>query len=434
LLLYSSTISARLQYIAKTLFSTIECTNNVQVFIESNEPKINYSTEPISPNELWIQPHGLLEETGIKEQIIEVTEWQSLKVFFKTEGSIPFDFLAASFYLITRYEEYLPHENDMYGRYAHTNSIAFKHNFLHLPLINLWMQKIEKYFPPLTTQDSPFMTSDSRFSYLPTYDIDIAYSYLHHSTIKNVGGFFKDLINGKIDAVAERLQVLTQVKKDPFDVYEWLHQLHKEYRLQPIYFFLLAKERKGYDKNIRPQTKGMTQLIAQHGEQYTVGIHPSWQSNNDEKILTNEIHQLNKITHQSIEHSRQHYIKMNLPLTYETLIQQGIQHDYSMGYGSINGFRASYTLPFNWYNLAKEESTNLQIHPFCFMEANSFFEQKLSAEEAAKELQNYFDVVKKVNGTLITIFHNHFLTHQPLWIEWRNMYEQFLKVNFASIT
>lgn len=420
MLLYSPTISARLQYIAKTIFSTIECTNNVQVFIESNEPKINYSTKSISSNELWIKPHGLLEETGIQEQIIEVFDWQNLKVFFKTEGTIPFDFFAASFYLITRYEEYLPNDEDMYGRYTHTNSIAFKHNFLHLPLVNLWLQKIEEYFSPLATHHS-------QFTYLPTYDIDIAYSYLHHSIIKNVGGFFKDLINGKIDAISERLQVLSQSKKDPFDIFDWLHQLHNQYNHKPIYFFLLAQTRKGYDKNISPRTSGMTQLITRHSEKYAVGIHPSWQSNFKENILEQEITYLQKIIQKPITSSRQHYIKMSLPYTYESLLEAGILNDYSMGYGSINGFRASFTLPYKWYNLKQEKTTALTVHPFCYMDANAIFEEKLSANSALESLESYYNVVKQVNGQLITIHHNHFLSNEPQWQYWRSLYETFLQ-------
>ena len=120
-----------------------------------------------------------------------------------------------------------------------------------------------------------------------------------------------------------------------------------------------------------------------------------------------------------------------MPDTYRNLIQEGILDDYSMGYGSINGFRASCCSSFYWYDLLEDQSTNLRIHPFCFMEANSFFEQQYSAEAAAKELQEYYNKVKMINGTLITIFHNHFLTQQEPWLPWRNMYADFIGKNFS---
>ena len=73
-----------------------------------------------------------------------------------------------------------------------------------------------------------------------------------------------------------------------------------------------------------------------------------------------------------------------------------------------------------------DKETKLIIRPFCYMEANSFFEQRYSAEQAAEELQKYHDVIKSVNGELITIFHNHFITQQKQWLPWRNMYASFI--------
>ena len=80
---------------------------------------------------------------------------------------------------------------------------------------------------------------------------------------------------------------------------------------------------------------------------------------------------------------------------------------------SINGFRASVASPFFWYDLEKEEQTDLLLHPFCYMEANSFYEQKVSSQEALEEMLHYLNEVKKVNGTLITLWHNTFLGTDP---------------------
>jgi len=104
-----------------------------------------------------------------------------------------------------------------------------------------------------------------------------------------------------------------------------------------------------------------------------------------------------------------------------------------MAYGSINGFRASYALPFYWFDLERNETTDLLLHPFCFMEATSVFEQKYSVEQTAEELQYYHDMVKSVKGEFIALFHNHFLTEQPQWLPWRKMYERFLENNFSAI-
>ena len=97
-----------------------------------------------------------------------------------------------------------------------------------------------------------------------------------------------------------------------------------------------------------------------------------------------------------------------------------------MGYGSINGFRASVASPFYWYDLEKGEQTPLLLFPFCYMEANSFYEQHFSPQQALEELYHYYNVVKAVNGTFIMIWHNHFLGTDRLYAGWREVYEQFI--------
>lgn len=429
-LVYSQYITPRLKYILQTLFGkdVLQTENKIE-FTNYTGVRINYSAAPITAAELWIKPHVLLFEKNIQPQNIECFEWNDCKVFFKSDAEIPFDIFAASFYLLSRYEEYLPHEKDEYGRYAHINSLAFKEKFLHLPLVNLWLMELNKI---LQLKFSLSAVHNSQFTFVPTYDIDIAYKYLHHSSLKKIGKIISLMMKGEWSEVKESVGVLRKKTNDSFDTYSWLDTLHKKYQLQPLYFFLLAEKRKGHDKNISPNNKAMQGLIQQHGSKYSMGIHPSWQSGDDENILHNEIELLKNISGSQVTVSRQHYIRMQFPFTYRLLIKYGITDDYSLGYGSINGFRASYTLPFYWYDLEKEEQTSLLLHPFCYMEANSFFEQHYTAGQASEELQQYFDTVKKVNGTLITIFHNHFVTEEPQWIEWRKMYESFLESNSGS--
>jgi len=98
-----------------------------------------------------------------------------------------------------------------------------------------------------------------------------------------------------------------------------------------------------------------------------------------------------------------------------------------MGYGSVNGFRASVASSFFWYDLKKEQQTKLQLFPFCFMDANSFYEQKCTAQQTMTELLDYYNAIKKVNGLMITIWHNHFLGTDPMFAGWREVYEIFLK-------
>jgi hypothetical protein len=189
----------------------------------------------------------------------------------------------------------------------------------------------------------------------------------------------------------------------------------------------VAREQKGYDKNISPSEPAFQELIEYHASGNFVGIHPSWQSGDDKNLLKEEIEWMEYISDKKIIHSRQHYIRFTLPETYNRLIAAGIQKDFSMGYGSINGFRASVASSFYWYDLYNEKQTTLQIFPFCFMDANSFYEQKYTAQQAMEELLNYYRIIKKINGLMITIWHNNFLGTDKSFARWKEVYEVFLK-------
>ncbi len=423
IMIYAQSLSNRLAYITNILITPkVTLTNSKEEFLQYTDSKIIYSTEQLDNESMWIIPHGLLKEEEIKEQAIDCFEWEGLTVFFKTNGSIPFDIFAASFYLLTRYEEYLPHIKDELGRYSHTNSLAFNKNFLHQPVIQLWMKQIPlKYYSLFNT--------DETWTFIPTYDIDIAYSYTNHSFVRNVFGFFRDFIRGNRDAVAERLQVLGGAKKDPYDIYEWLDLLHSSLQLKPIYFFLVAANKKGLDKNIDPSSAAVKFLIKNHSKKYEIGIHPSIQSTTNKGILNNEIKQLKNLISKEVNASRNHYIKIEFPNTYRELIHAKINNDYSMGYPTINGFRASYAKPHHWFDLTKNKVTELVLHSFCYMDATAIFQERIAIDKASADLQYYFETVRKLGGEFITIFHNNFLTDQVAFKEWKDLYADFLLRN-----
>ncbi len=421
-LIYSPVSSSRLHYTCSFIFKEqlqvdFDITTDTELFKQFEGVKINYSNTAIANMEFRIGSVHLLFEKNIQVQQINCFETNKYKAFFKMEGSdFPFDIFASTFYLISRYEEYLPHEKDIYGRYAHENSLAFKEGFLNIPLVNVWIKALAN---KLKEKYSIFSFQFPIFSFVPTYDIDIAYAYKHKGLVRSLGAFFKF-------PTLERVKVLAGSQKDPFDAYEWMDTLHEKHELQPLYFFLAAQKNGVYDKNIMPGTTAFAHLIKQHADKYETGIHPSWQSGDNFLLLKQEKKIIESITGKAIKRSRQHYIRFNLPSGYRRLLEAGITDDYSMGYGSINGFRASAASSFYWYDLEKEEQSHLRIHPFCFMEANSFYEQHFSAEQAYAEAMHYLKVCKEVNGQLITVWHNNFLGTAKQFAGWRECYEKFI--------
>lgn len=429
LLVYTPAETPRIKYVvdffSRELFEEpITLTTDKDRFRQHEGPRLNYSPDPISAGEFFLKPVSLLFETGITTPELQGVVHNGYKTFFQTTGDFPFDIFAAAFYLIVRYEEYLPYEPDAFGRYPHRASLAYREGFLQQPLVNIWTadfrNALQQRFPAL-------QFSRKAFTCQPTYDIDMAYAYRHKSWWIKAGGILKSIVRGSWPETRQRWKVLTGAEADPFDCYEWLDALHLYCRIRPIYFFLVARRRSRFDRNTTPASQKFRKLIEYYARLYETGLHPSWRSGDEPALLAEEREWMEVVTEKPVTLSRQHYLRFTLPETYRRLIRVGIRREFSMGYGTINGFRASVASPYYWYDLEHEMATPLMVYPFCFMDANSYFEQRHMPGQAYQELMQLYDSVKKVQGMFISIWHNNLLGTDPRYREWRDLYELFMK-------
>jgi len=366
---------------------------------------------------------GLLWERDIHKIDPVAGVWKDIPTIFSESGrhTLPFDLFAGIFFLISRYEEYSASYTDKHGRYPPELSTAFRSGFLDRPVVDEWIFQFYKLL-----KQAGCKVSLPSFSFQPSYDIDIAFSYLHKGFIRSAGALAKDLSKGKISEVGERLQVLRGRQNDPYDCFEWLADQHRDCGLSPVYFILAALQPTRFDKNNSTTHPAMIRTIKSLAQEGKVGMHPSYFSN-DATIFSEERKLLEKHCGRKITLSRQHYIRLSLPTTYYHLLKLGITDDWSMGYGSSLGFRAGTGRSFFWYDLTNEQQTSLRVHPFCFMDSTAHFEEKLGVLESFEKLQSMSATLQQTQSTLVTVFHNFSLGSERQWIGWREAYGNFLQ-------
>lgn len=428
ILVYSEKNSPRLKYILNIFIKDYlgldySITQNPVLFEQNDSVKINYSSQKFIKDGIKILPCGLLFEYGIKDHHIEVHNHEKMKkYFFKSGGEFTFDVLAASFWLLSRYEEYLPFKQDRYNRFDVKNSLAFQYDFIDTPLVNLWFEFMKE---TIRTIYPGVQFIKHEFRYVSTIDIDNAYKYKYKGIMRSAGGFLKNILNFDFAKIRERIMVVTGKSADPFDSYQFLLETQKKNNLNVIYFFLLGDY--GVNDKNHPSNNGNFQSLIKHLADYAkVGIHPSFRSGNNLSQLKVEIIRLANITHLDIKNSRQHFSILQFPDTYQSLLQAGIANDYSMGYGNCNGFRASYCMPFSWYDLDAEQETPLIIHPFCLIETSLKFNNKANKDNAMSFALPIINEVKKYNGELISIIHNDTMGTAEEWKGWKQVYEQMV--------
>lgn len=427
--IFTPEINPRVEYTIEFIFQTIlgveiVFTTNQTEFFQSDLPKINYSQTNLSSG-LFLKAHPLLFEKNIADQEIEIVEYNQLQLFFPSsdDSFLPFDPFACVFYLVTRYEEYLSEYTDEHERFTDSENILVRHHLNLIPIVDqmaYWIAaKISAQFPE-------FKIRKRNFQFLTTIDIDNAWAFKNKNFLIWFGGAFKAAILGRWNELKMRLLVFLRLQKDPYDTYKYIIETYRGL-LKHLQFFFLVGDRNQYDKSISYKNKPFRQLITSLTSVCEVGIHPSYSSNQKPWLFEKEKSRLEEIIHKPVTRSRQHFLKLKLPNTYNSLLKSGITDDYTMGFASFAGFRAGTCTAFPFFDLSHNRSTNLIIHPFQMMDVTMKNYLHLKPEEAWQLTDKLMLEVKKVEGTFICLWHNESLKDSGQWLGWRKVFEQILE-------
>ena len=226
-------VTGRVMYVFDLIFRQLlgldfDLTTDAEAFKAYTEPKLHYGSQRLD-DEPFVKSMEMLFERHVHEQVFRTVDFEDTVAPFAVFGNgnlLPFDVFAATFFLVSRYEEYLSQVRDQYGRFRAESSWMFENGMLHKPLVNIWAKalgnRLKSIYPDLPIKQS-------KFTFVPTYDIDAAWAYKHKGIYRTVGGFFKDLAEGDKARMQERHQVLRGKRKDPFDSFDFQFELQKEF-------------------------------------------------------------------------------------------------------------------------------------------------------------------------------------------------------------
>lgn len=420
-------ITSRLHYVFDFVFGTVlgvdfELTTNTTSFRDFEGRKMSYGANPLW-DEQFQKSVNLLFERDIYEQDLKPFDFKDVKAIFPVYNQrslMPFDVFAAVFYLITRYEEYLPQIRDQYGRFTPESSCLFHMGMLAKPIVDIWILELAQR---LHLED---VMKARNYAFQPTYDVDAAWAYLHKGFFRTAGAYARDFFKGDWEEIKHRNRVIFKHERDPFDSFDFQFQLQEEYHLKPIYF-IHCGDYDTNDKSISIRKDAFKALIKRIGDYADVGIHPSFSSYLDPVRLQTEVERLSSVLNREVTKSRQHFLRMTMPRSYQRLIELDIRDDYTMGYASQVGFRAGTATAFRFYDLESDSATSLTIHPFAVMDGTLKDYLNLSVTDSYNTLSKVVDEVRKVNGTFIYLTHNETLGGEKRWAGWPEMYRKIIE-------
>ena len=308
---------------------------------------------------------------------------------FQNERSI--DKLASIFYCLARIEEYGNDDIDSHQRYQAKYSVFYDE--LQTPWVDVWC----KQFVDIIGLNLNFK-QEPKYSF--SFDLDFGFKHLGKGFWRSIGGLTKCLLKLKIGEIKKRLNSFA-TNTDPFDkVYKFISANYPE---SPC--FVLTAPRSKYDRGLALNQNHFARLKEKLPKN-PIGLHPSYYAHDAAYAVGAEKFFLQQVFGE-INQLRFHFLRFHWPQAQKAILSEGFLHDYSMGFANAIGFRAQTAHSFNYYNLDKDEVSNLCIHPFAFMDASLSIYENLSEEEALSAIKNMWEKVKQTGGNLMCLWHDH---------------------------
>jgi hypothetical protein len=433
-LVFSEITSPRLAYIVGLIFGDIlrteaVITNDAGDFRKSLLPKVNYSGKRFG-DELFLKADPFLFTPALDYPYFKIVKHGEESAFFESseDSFLPFDLFAASFFLVSRFEEYQNAHQDVFGRFPADESIAYRLGFLEKPVVNQWAwalaARISERYPEK-------LFHKSKMQFLSTIDVDNAWAYLHKGILRSVMAFLKGGFKGEGWFDSERFRVLAGKLLDPYDTFKYLDSVFAGNDMKVVFFFLMGGYSK-YDKPIHWKNQSFRNLIRKISGRYRIGIHPSFRSavGDSPYRLIKEKNRIEGIIGEKVIRSRQHYLRLSFPETYRKLLEAGIMEDYSMGFAGHTGFRAGICTPFLFYDLVNERVTSLRVFPFQVMDVTLQKYLRLEPALALRKIEHLIQEVAGVGGTFISLWHNESLSEAKPWQHYRKVFETMNHLGF----
>ncbi len=409
ILVFTSQLNSRIQFtfehiLQEILGFNVSYTNKIEEFVAFDGPKFSYGKSPLG-GELFVEAFGLLIEQGFEDLDINVFDWGGLPCFFRVseQSEVAFDFFSASFYLLSRYEEYQPYVKDANDGFPAEESLAYKNNFLQLPLIDLYAYK---FFKILKSKFSSIPLAQKRSTTTVVFAVEMAYAYQEKSFFRQLAGSLADLYAFKFSELWERVQVNLKLRKDPYNVFDELRKMKNKLEYDFIFLFQVS-DFSVKNRNINHNKRVYQQLIKSVGDHFKTGMLLGHQALESSEVLKEEKKRWENISKVELQLTGNKKYSQNFPDAFVHLGRLGVKNDYSIVYPKHIGFRASTCTPFKFYDLDLEQATPLKLHP-CVLSSEIF--DNSTPSELTATLKQVRKKVIKVNGAFNLLMENSDLT------------------------
>jgi len=336
------------------------------------------------------------------------------------------DVLAASFFMLTRWEEYVNKIRDKHNRFPATESLAYKQGFLDRPIVNEYVEKLKDMLLKL---DSSLKFKERKYELILTHDVDHILKF--YSIADGLREIVGDLLKRKdikraFFNITQKIKCHLGLDKDPYDTFDYLMNVSEKNNTKSYFFFMgkgITKFDNKYDSNDKI-TKKLVEKINTRG--HHIGIHPTYNAYNNKEQLLKEKNELEKNLKTDIKFGREHFLRFEVPTTWQIWEENGLEWDSTLSFADREGFRCGVCYEYSVFNILTRKKLKLKEKPLIVMEGSFItYQANIKPQEMENKIKYLMEQVKKHNGEFVFLWHNSSF-NTPMWEKYQYIYEKVI--------
>lgn len=375
---------------------------------------------PSKPLSLWNVARDLAE-AQITKSIIPIIYGKPLESgkWFEHKGNtirLGLDITGSVFFMLIRFEEIVVPDRDEHNRFPARASLAYQEGFLERPIVDEYVEILwtcmQRLWPRLKRKERNYQV-------FLTHDVDHPLGAINKTwpqVMRNIAG---DILRRKNLNLAYRRFIAKCSKMedlDPYNTFEFIMDMSERYGLKSIFYFKAGVSNSRFDVYYDLSSPWIKSLISRiHERGHEIGLHTSYEAYRDFRTIRSEFERLLTVLHslkitQEKWGVRQHYLRFEVPTTWQACEDVGLDYDATVGFADHVGFRCGTCHEYPLFNLKTRRILHLRELPLIIMDMTLLYYMSLQPEQVIEKIERLSNICRLYGGTLSLLWHNTELT------------------------
>ncbi|GAB4322502.1 MAG: hypothetical protein Kow0074_14070 [Candidatus Zixiibacteriota bacterium] len=368
-------------------------------------------------------------EKGVHVTPRATIEWHdaTCPVWHQSSDSTVPDLIAATFYHVSRLEEYARTKRDRHGRFQAANSWLTRMGLIERPVVNIYARALLRALG-LEIRTPAIWPNNAPFAVALTHDIDRLRMHGEWSTeLRHLGG---QLLRGSGlglvgRQIASRRRTERGLQPDPYQTIDTIVRQHKDHDFSAT-FYWIAADPSAHDGDYVVSDDDTAKLIRSLQDKgFETGLHGSYKSYLSAETLRRERETLSRVALTSVRSTRQHYLRFDAAGTWSAHTGGGLATDSSLGFAERAGFRAGMAVPFRPWSFAENRPYDLWEVPLVLMDVTLKEYMHLDIDAAIDKSRKMIETLHEYGGAAAILWHNSSLNDLD-WRGWDRVYDDWL--------